>query len=106
MDKLIFVLGGFGIDFSFNVDSVEEGIDRVAKGLLTHGVTSFCPTLVTSPSEVYHKVLPRIKKRNGGNHGACVLGVHIEGPFISPNKKGAHPEHYIKKLDQVTERYN
>ncbi|CAL1689559.1 unnamed protein product [Lasius platythorax] len=92
--------GGFGIDFSFNVDSVEEGIDRVAKGLLTHGVTSFCPTLVTSPSEVYHKVLPRIKKRNGGNHGACVLGVHVEGPFISPNKKGAHPEHYIKKLDQ------
>lgn len=104
MDKLIFVLGGFGIDFSFNVDNVEEGIDRVAKGLLTHGVTSFCPTLVTSPSEVYHKVLPRIKKRNGGSHGACVLGVHIEGPFISPNKKGAHPEHYIKKLDEVIEK--
>lgn len=102
--------GGFGIDFSFNVDKVEESIDKVAKGLLTHGVTSFCPTLVTSPSEVYHKVLPRIKKRNGGDHGASILGVHVEGPFISPKKKGAHPEQYIKKFDQgfksVTDMYD
>lgn len=92
--------GGFGIDFSYNVDKVEEGIDKVAKGLLEYGVTSFCPTLVTSPREIYHQILPRIKKRNGGSHGAAILGVHVEGPFISPSKKGAHPECFIRKFDQ------
>lgn len=94
-------LGGFGVDFSYNIDNVEEGVQKVAKGLLEYGVTSFCPTLVTSPTKTYHKILPRIKKQNGGSHGATVLGVHVEGPFISPNKKGAHPENFIKELDQV-----
>ncbi|XP_058800584.1 N-acetylglucosamine-6-phosphate deacetylase isoform X2 [Phymastichus coffea] len=91
--------GGFGIDFSYNTDNVENGINTVAKELLSYGVTSFCPTLVTSPVETYHKVLPKIKKQQGGRHGAAVLGVHVEGPFINPLKKGAHPEKCIKKFE-------
>ncbi|KAL2718498.1 N-acetylglucosamine-6-phosphate deacetylase [Vespula squamosa] len=91
--------GGFGIDFSHNIENVEEGINKVAKKLLEYGVTSFCPTLVTSPSDTYYKVLPKIKKQNGGSHGATILGVHLEGPFISLHKKGAHPEEYIKNFE-------
>ncbi|KAF7418560.1 hypothetical protein HZH68_001213 [Vespula germanica] len=91
--------GGFGVDFSHNIENVEEGINKVAKKLLEYGVTSFCPTLVTSPSDTYYKVLPKIKKQNGGSHGATILGVHLEGPFISLHKKGAHPEEYIKNFE-------
>ncbi|XP_076249833.1 N-acetylglucosamine-6-phosphate deacetylase [Calliopsis andreniformis] len=91
--------GGFGIDFTHNVDNVQHGIDKVATKLIEFGVTSFCPTLVTSPKETYHKVLPNIKKRSGGKQGAAILGVHLEGPFISPSKKGAHPENYIRKFE-------
>ncbi|XP_055366724.1 N-acetylglucosamine-6-phosphate deacetylase isoform X3 [Betta splendens] len=88
--------GGYGIDFSQASDDVSSGISFVAKKILEHGVTSFCPTLVTSPPAVYHKVLPQVKAQNGGQHGAGVLGFHLEGPFISEEKKGAHPEQYLR----------
>ncbi|XP_055588340.1 N-acetylglucosamine-6-phosphate deacetylase [Uranotaenia lowii] len=92
--------GGYGVDFSNDIHTVEAGVQKVSKGLLAHGVTSFCPTLVTSPPETYHRVLPKIPKRAGGHHGATILGCHVEGPFINSNKKGAHPEVCIKEFDR------
>ncbi|XP_041973166.1 N-acetylglucosamine-6-phosphate deacetylase [Aricia agestis] len=101
--------GGWGVDFSFDSENVEEGVDKVAKQLLAHGITSFCPTMVTSDTEKYTKILPRIHKKQGGKHGATVLGVHLEGPFINTTKKGAHADVFIKNpekgLDTVLETY-
>uniref|UniRef100_A0A8B9G8B2 N-acetylglucosamine-6-phosphate deacetylase n=1 Tax=Amazona collaria TaxID=241587 RepID=A0A8B9G8B2_9PSIT len=91
--------GGFGVDFSLATDDFKSGIDMVSQKILSHGVTSFCPTLVTSPPAVYHQVLPQISVRNGGAHGAGILGAHLEGPFISKEKKGAHPEHCLRTFE-------
>ncbi|XP_068627653.1 N-acetylglucosamine-6-phosphate deacetylase [Battus philenor] len=101
--------GGWGVDFSFSTTNVEEGVCKVAKELLAHGVTSFCPTMVTSDKEKYSSILPRIKKAQGGKQGATVLGVHLEGPFISLAKKGAHADEYIinpdKGIESILEVY-
>lgn len=87
--------GGFGYDFSNAQVDMEKAIKVVSTGLVKHGVTSFCPTLVTQPASNYGVLLPRIK-RGTIERGANVLGVHLEGPFISVEKKGAHPKEYIQ----------
>ena len=53
---MMFFVGGFGVDFSVDTDNVCAGLSTVASGILQHGVTSFCPTIVTSKPATYKKV--------------------------------------------------
>jgi len=50
----ILIIGAFGVDFTHDGG---EGLDIVRKGLLQFGVTGFCPTIISTTSSNYHKVL-------------------------------------------------
>lgn len=61
-----------------------------------HGTTSWLPTTATVDIEVIKAALDRDIQSLGG---ANVLGFHIEGPYISKNRKGAQDEKYIRRPD-------
>lgn len=69
------------------------------------GGAAYCmPTVATNTTEVFFRCIDAIKDYwNKGGQG--VLGLHVEGPWISPQKKGAHPEQFIysPSLEQVKE---
>jgi N-acetylglucosamine-6-phosphate deacetylase len=74
-------------DADFTADPAS--IHRGAAMLPSHGVTSFLPTVVTSPRGTVEAVLAELP--SAAAPGAAVpLGLHVEGPFISPLRLGAH----------------
>lgn len=93
--------GAFGIDFSNQADQVQV----VAHRLPQYGVTSFLPTLVSLHKEDYARLLPHLQPRDGGEHGAHILGIHLEGPFFSPCKCGAHHPHLVIPFQESIENF-
>ena len=95
--------GGFGHDFTQDPTTIWE----VGERLPELGVTAFVPTIVTSPAEVTDQALDVVaNRRPSGYRGADVLGLHFEGPWISPEMHGAHnPEHIVAPDTATAERW-
>ncbi len=65
-------------------------IARVASALPAHGVTAFCPTLITRTPTAYRRAGAALTATRWPSTGARNLGLHLEGPFLSPARPGAH----------------
>lgn len=84
----------------FNDDISLETLDTMHKTNLKYGCTSFTPTLITTGDENIEKALELVKGiENKGKYG--VVGLHIEGPYISLQKKGIHNPKFIRKADEA-----
>lgn len=88
--------GGFGFDFTADPTTIW----RVAAQLPRYGVTAFLPTVITSPLTTMAAAQAVVMQPPAGEPtGAVPLGLHIEGPFLNPQKKGAHNPAYLRMPD-------
>jgi N-acetylglucosamine-6-phosphate deacetylase len=97
------VNGYFGVELG---DADPAGWAEVVRRLPETGATAFLPTFITSPIDQIVAALratagfaPAMTEPGRGPAGARVLGVHLEGPFIGPSRRGAHNLDWIIKPD-------
>ncbi|HIF9347422.1 TPA: N-acetylglucosamine-6-phosphate deacetylase [Photobacterium damselae] len=87
-----------------NTDPSLKTLDIMNKTNLKTGTTQFLPTFITSDQQAMENIISIVGELDQPEtHG--VLGLHLEGPFISIEKKGAHRQEFIRELDLPTARF-
>ncbi len=76
-----------------STDATFTALSGLSRALVTYGVTALAPTLLSSPANRVHTFLDAVSLQvsaDGG--GARIVGANLEGPFLSPSKRGVHLE--------------
>ncbi len=94
IDTHIHGIGGYGTD-----DGAKESILKMSEILPAYGVTSFIPTLYAGKEEEMIKNIRAVVKAIGKEKGAHILGIHLEGPFISKERLGVQSEDAVSPVD-------
>ena len=88
------VNGGGGV--LFNEDPTPEAIARIAAAHRKHGTIGVLPTLVSDAPQVMTAAIAAT--REARRRTPATLGLHLEGPFLDPRRRGAHELKYIRDL--------
>lgn len=89
--------GAVGCD---TMDASPESIKKIGDYLLSRGTTSFMPTTVTAPLNDIYRAIRNVKACQNSGSAARILGMFIEGPYITAEHRGAHPENCIRALNR------
>lgn len=84
-----------GGDVLFNDDPTPEGIARIVSAHRRFGTTAFLPTLITDTDETMAAALNAVETMLALE--PSVLGIHFEGPFLSPEKPGVHRRELFRR---------
>ena len=84
--------GAVGFDFC---EADKEGILAAVAYHLRHGATTIFPTVTSSNFERTYKALENVEAAMADARGACIAGVHLEGPYLSPAQSGAQDKALI-----------
>ncbi len=94
IDTHIHGIGGYSTD-----DADYKSILRMSEILAQDGITSFIPTISASPKKELFAKMKAILKAMGKEKGAHILGIHLEGPFLSPERIGGQLASGISPVD-------
>ncbi|HEY1363651.1 MAG TPA: N-acetylglucosamine-6-phosphate deacetylase [Xanthobacteraceae bacterium] len=83
-----------GGDVLFNDAPTAEGLAAIAAAHRKFGTTGLLPTLITDAPEKMQAALAAVQAARAGQPG--ILGIHLEGPFISPERAGVHVIRHIR----------
>jgi N-acetylglucosamine-6-phosphate deacetylase len=79
------------------MDATYEALNTISLAHAEGGTTAFIPTTVSAPLKNIINAINAVRKAMRiGTKGAKILGIHIEGPYISVEQKGAHDEKFIR----------
>jgi N-acetylglucosamine-6-phosphate deacetylase len=100
------VNGSHGIDV---MSAAVDGIIEISRKLANEGVGAWLPTAITSPLDRIEKVHRAVEEaiahqKHDDSAGARILGMHLEGPFISPMRLGAHPRLNLEPSGEAFKR--
>lgn len=95
----IHIHGAGGMDV-MDAYSDRTALTIIAKQLLKEGVTSWLPTTTSAPNYELSNILFSITQHAHRQpfEEAAIVGIHMEGPFISPHKKGCHGENALQAI--------